>query len=215
MTQTQIPTVQTGPAYVCPVCGKPIDFARWSNGAYMQPNWNNAVSREWEAYVYYMRHVDRGEEKTCKEALRFVRLGDCITPIVFTPEEETPNYNKRINEDVRRIRAALDVIAKAVRPEDQKNDVASKVVYGLLAGTMTPDAALEMLRDNVQHAKALLIIGEVKIAVPDDLASEVEARAKAQGETPEAAVITALRLWVTAHVDPDWLKEEMRARHEA
>lgn len=209
MTQTQVTTVQTGPAYVCPGCGKPIDFTRWSNGVYMQPNWNNPVSREWEGYVYYMHHVDRGEEKTCNP-LRFVRLGDCIAPVVLTSETEMPNYIQRINQNVREIRAALDEIAKAVRPEDRKNDVASKVVYGLMAGTMTPDAALSMLRDNVQHAKALLITGEVKIALPDDLASEVETCAKAQGQTLEAFTLHALRDY-TAHVDPDWLEEEMRA----
>jgi len=217
MTQTQVTTVQTGPAYVCPGCGKPIDFTQWSNGVYMQPNWNNAVSREWEQYVYYMHHADHGEEGTCKP-LRFVRLGDCITPVVLTSETEMPNYAERINQNVREIRAALDEIAKAVRPEDRENDAASKVVYGLMAGTMTPDAALSMLRDNVQHVKALLITGDVKIALPDDLANEVKARAKLEGQTPEAAVITALRLWVTAwtaHVDPDWLEKEMSSRHEA
>ena len=213
MNQTQVPTVQTGPAYVCPGCGKPIDFTQWSNGAYMQPNWNNAVSRQWEGYVYYMHHADHGEEGTCNP-LRFVRLGDCITPVMFTSESEMPKYDERINQNVREIRAALDEIAKAVRPEDRENDVASKVVYGLMAGTMTPDAALSMLRDNVQHVKALLITGDVKIALPDDLANEVKARAKLQGQTLEAFTITALRDY-TAHVDPDWLEEEMSPRHEA
>jgi hypothetical protein len=159
-----------------------------------------------------MHHVDR---QACGEVLRFVRLGDCITQLVLSSEEAVSNYDERINKNVAEIRAALDEIAKAVRPEDRENDPASKVVYGLMAGTMTPDAALSMLRDNVQHAKALLIIGEVKIAVPDDLANEVEARAKAQGQSLEAFTLESLRDY-TAHVEPpDWLEEEMSSRHEA
>jgi len=211
MTQTQqIPIVQTGPAYVCPGCGKPVDFARWSNGVCMQPAWNNSVSREWEGYVFYMRHVDR-QDKSCEEKLRFARLGDCITPVVFTSEVEEPNYDKRINKNIAEIRAALDVIAKAVRPEDRKNDTASKVVYGLMAGTMTPDAALSMLRDNAQHSKAVLVIGESKIALPDDLANEIKDRAKAQGQSLKAFTLDALRDYMARVEPPDWLEEEMRA----
>jgi hypothetical protein len=212
MTQ-QTPVVQTGPAYVCPACGKPIDFARWSNGVCMQPAWNNPASREWEAYVYYMQHTDR-QDKACKEVLRFVRLGDCITPVVFTTAEEMPNYIKRINKNIDEVRAALAEIAKAVRPEDRENDAASKVVYGLMAGTLTPDAALSMLRDNAQHSKAVLVIGEVKIALPDDLASEIKDRAKAQGQSLKAFALEALRDSM-ARVESDWLEEEMRQRHEA
>jgi hypothetical protein len=209
MNQTQVPTIQTGPAYVCPGCGKPIDFVFWSNGAYLQPNWNNATSREWEKYVYYLHHVDR-QNKTCKQPLRFVRLGDCITPVVLTSETEMPNYAERINQNVCEIRAALDAIAKAVRPEDRENDAASKVVYGLMAGRLTPDAALSMLRDNVQHVQALLIIGDVNIALPDDLANEVEVQAKSLGQSLEAFTLNALRDYA-AHFEPDWLEEEMRA----
>jgi len=207
MDQTQ--TVQTGPDYVCPGCGKPIDFSCWSDGRYLQPEWNNIISRDWEKYVFYMHHVDRGGDKMCKQNLRVVRLGDCITPVVFMSEAEMPNYDERINEAVRRIRAALTEIAQAVRPEDRQNDLASKVVYGLMAGTLTPDMALDMLRDHVPHAKALLIVGEVSVALPADLAREVKARAQAQGQTLETFALNTLREQVT-YVEPlAWLEAEM------
>jgi hypothetical protein len=53
--------------------------------------------------------------------------------------------------DIPAIRAGLAAIARAVRPEERTCEPAAKIVYGLLAGRVSPEHAIEQIRAINNH----------------------------------------------------------------
>ncbi|MBM3272537.1 hypothetical protein FJY94_04650 [Candidatus Kaiserbacteria bacterium] len=126
--------VQTGPVYHCFNCGaEPATFI-----AYFRPC--GSALDPWSLYIWYLKRPCG-----CKGASRVVRLGDCIAPLAASsPDGLSP-------ADIPAIQAALQAIARAVPPAQRRLDPATRIVYGLLAGSVTPHEAIAELRALVRH----------------------------------------------------------------
>ncbi len=101
---TSPPVVQTGPLYVCPVCGRPtIGLAPWP----VNPA-NPCRLDEWAAHIWYLRR-----SCGCRTGGRVARLGDYITPLEFTYDRSL-TYEQRVHANVAPLCAALTLLAEAV-----------------------------------------------------------------------------------------------------
>jgi hypothetical protein len=141
MNENTVP-VQTGPVYHCFACSGPATlFQNFRPCGSLLDQWSN--------HIWYLKLA-------CKCNPRVLRLGDCITPLIPSgPDGLTPG-------DIPLIRAGLEAIARAVRPEDRRIDPATRIVYSLLAGTLAPDQAIEQIQRMVMsvqpHQAAELIL---------------------------------------------------------
>jgi hypothetical protein len=129
--------IQRGPLYHCFTCGAPATLgASFADGArkLRAAGYGPSPVDDWGGHIWYLR-------KACKcQPVRVIRLGDCILPIVpLGPDGLT-------GEDIPAIRAGLEAIARAVPVEDRRVEPAVRIVYSLLAGTMTPDDAIQQIR---------------------------------------------------------------------
>jgi hypothetical protein len=128
MNTDTLPT-QAGPVYHCFNCG--------AEGATFIACFRPCGSAldPWSKHIWYLK-LPCG----CISASRVVRLGDCIAPLpVSGPEGLTP-------ADIPTIRASLRAIARAIPPGRRHLDPTTRIVYGLLAGTVAPcDAIAELL----------------------------------------------------------------------
>lgn len=151
--------VQTGPVYHCFTCGaEPVTFL-----AYFRPC--GSALDAWSLYIWYLK-LPCG----CKNTSRVVRLGDCIAPL------STSGSDGLTPADVPTIRAALQAIAQTVPLEHRRLDPVTRIVYGLLAGSITPyDAIVEMR--TLHHASDSDAIRPVPIGrtAPINLPSESDA----------------------------------------
>ena len=150
--------VQTGPVYHCFNCGaEPATFI-----AYFRPC--GSALDPWSLYIWYLQLPCK-----CQGASRVVRFGDCIAPLVASgPDGLSP-------ADIPAIRAALQAIARTVPPEQRRLDPATRIVYGLLAGSVTPYEAiaeLHALSRNPAHDPATQIVAP---PIKADQPSEAEA----------------------------------------
>jgi hypothetical protein len=128
--------IQRGPLYQCFTCGLPATLrASFAEGArrFRAAGYGPSPLDEWGQHLWYFR-------KQCQcQPVRVVRLGDCVMPLVPSdPEGLSPT-------DIPAIRAGLEAIARAVLPEDRCVDPATRIVYSLLAGVMTPDDAVQQI----------------------------------------------------------------------
>lgn len=132
MEITNIP-VQTGPLYKCFECGQPMLVDLRFNQIPMGGGYSPLD--EFQDHIWYVT-------KDCNcQPKRVVRLGDCIAPLMPSGPR-----NALTPADIPNIRAALAAIARAVRTEDRTCEPAAKIVYGLLAGHVSPEHAIEQIR---------------------------------------------------------------------
>ena len=96
--------VQTGPAYICPVCGQPaLGLMPWP----VNPA-NPCRLDEWAVHIWYLRR-----NCGCRIGGRVARLGDYITPLEFTYDRSLA-YEQRVHANVAALCAALNLLAEAV-----------------------------------------------------------------------------------------------------
>lgn len=125
--ETDIP-VQTGPVYHCFNCGaSPATFTASFRAC-------GSALDAWSLYIWYLKLPCR-----CETASRVVRLGDWIAPLkVSGPEGLT-------SADIPAIQIALQAILKVMPPDKQPRDPAARIVYNLLAGSVSPVEAITQL----------------------------------------------------------------------
>ena len=101
---TLAPLVQTGPAYICPVCGQPAQgLVPWP----VNPA-NPCRLDEWAAHIWYLRR-----KCGCRTGGRVARLGDYITALEFTYDRSLA-YEQRVEANVAALCAALTLLGEAV-----------------------------------------------------------------------------------------------------
>ncbi len=134
--------VQTGPVYHCFTCGAVAQGLRtWAD----LPKWDGySPLDQWGEHIAYLvlpacpaSHIHR-----------VAKLGDCITPLAFVQHTARGEWHKTIAANIQAIRDALAALAAAV-PESERNaarDPAASIVLRLLAGLMTPAAAMDQIR---------------------------------------------------------------------
>ena len=129
MAQQSIP-VQIGEPFRCWECGA-LD-----QGGYVLRKFTSAIlDHPLEAFadhIYYMR-------LTCGHNNRCIRLGDAIAPL--------QPLDRSIEENLTHVREGLARLAKAVPSDKQTQDPVSKIVYLLVAGRISPQSAINQLRD--------------------------------------------------------------------
>lgn len=149
------PPVQTGPAFHCWQCSAPDAGGHYSL-ALTDPHMPQPL-RDYMASVYYMRLA-------CGHNPRTVRLENAIAPLVFVTaygpadnhteplesldgEDCADLYDRQVDENAARIRAGLALIIAATSPNERHADPAARIVYGLLAGTIAPAAAIRQIHE--------------------------------------------------------------------
>lgn len=136
--------VQTGPVYHCFVCGRPARGLRpWP----VLPH-HPCPLDDWADHVAYL-------ELTCAcphthpSCSRVARLGNAITPLAFV-NSDLPDQD-RVTTNVTAVRQAVRMIAQVVPLDDWQVDPATRTVFALLAGTLSPESAIRAIRELV-HA---------------------------------------------------------------
>lgn len=136
--------VQTGPVYHCFVCGQPARGLRPWPVVPLQP----CALDDWADHVAYL-------ELTCPcshthpGCSRVARLGEAITPLAFA-DDDLP-YQDRVTANVTAVRKAVRLMAQVVPLDDRQTDPARRIVFALLAGTLSPEAAIRAIRE-LAHA---------------------------------------------------------------
>lgn len=157
MTIPSLP-VQTGPDYHCFKCGAKgatLVAYFWPCGSPLDA---------WSLYIWYLK-LPCG----CRHASRVVRLGDCIAPLAISdPSGLSP-------ADIPAIQATLKAIACAIPPEQRQRDPATRIVYALLAGSVTPYAAIAELQALISGAQIQSAWPSPVQALPQLTPSGVEA----------------------------------------
>lgn len=160
MTIPSVP-VQIGPAYHCFKCGAKgatLVAYFWPCGSPLDA---------WSLYIWYLKLPCR-----CRHASRVVRLGDCIAPLaVSDPSGLTP-------ADIPAIQATLRAIAGAIPPEKRQCDSATRIVYALLAGSLTPYAAIDALQGLIGGRQPQPTLATLTYALPQPTPLEVDAIAE-------------------------------------
>lgn len=134
---------QIGPPYTCFTCGEPSLGIR-CYAEYVSPRAIPKPLDRWGEYIWYL--VRAGSCRQAEHPCRVARLGDAITPLV-TGDRDAPRattvaeINEREEQAIANVRAALAAIAAAHGPNPQA-DPATSIVYQLIAGTLTPQAAI-------------------------------------------------------------------------
>ena len=140
MTTSAIATshapIQRGPVYCCFECGGDADGQPviWlTNPA------NPSPIDDWAAHIVYLR-------LPCKHSGRAAKLGDCLTPLSFIDPHAHPNgWRAGVRANVAAVQTALAHIAATI-PPDETIDQASRIVYGLLAETISPEEGVRQIR---------------------------------------------------------------------
>lgn len=129
--------IQTGPVYACFACG--------NSPATLLQRFTPCGSPldAWSNHIWYLK-LPCG----CQCASRVVRLGNGLAPLPVA------NGQTLSPADIPTIRAALSAIARQMHDMDFQHDDVTRVVYGLLAGALSPDQAVAQLRLHLQ-AQAL------------------------------------------------------------
>jgi hypothetical protein len=131
--------VQTGPVYHCPQCGAACQGILTAEQAHAPFGGAPPWMRDWTDHVGYLDRPARCRRERHFGA-RVVRLGAAILPVDWP--DHTPNRDK-----IAAIRRALDRIARQVGPQGAPHDPAASIVYRLLAGVLTPQRAIENIRE--------------------------------------------------------------------
>ncbi|MEK7326808.1 MAG: hypothetical protein AAB217_16310 [Chloroflexota bacterium] len=144
LTQTTTPAiiisaapVQRGPVYHCFECGQQADgqLVTWRT----HPS-NPSLLDDLAEYIVYMR-------LPCKHAGRAAKLGDCLTPLSFIdPHTHPDGWRAGVRANVAAVQTALRYIAATIPADERTVDPASRIVYTLLAGTLTPEEAIRQIR---------------------------------------------------------------------
>jgi hypothetical protein len=124
MNQTSSTPIQIGEPFHCWECDA-ID----QGGMYLIID--NSPLEVYADHIYYMR-------LTCGHNNRCVRLGDAVARL--------KPLDRSINENLASVQDGLARLAKTVPPDKQTQDPASKIVYLLLAGRISPQSAIDQIR---------------------------------------------------------------------
>jgi hypothetical protein len=139
LAQATIP-IQTGPVYHCFTCGAPAQGLRtWAE----MPKWDGySPLDEWGHHIAYLilpacptSHLHR-----------VAKLGDCITPLAFVQHAAHGERHRTISANIQAIRDALAALAAAIPESGRNTDTAANIVLSLMAGLMTPAAAIEQIQ---------------------------------------------------------------------
>ena len=84
------------------------------------------------SHIYYM-YLSCGHNPRC------VRLGDAIAPL--------QPLNRSINENLASVQDGLTRLARVAPVDQQSQDPASKIIYLLIAGRISPQAAISQLHN--------------------------------------------------------------------
>jgi hypothetical protein len=134
--------IQTGPVYHCFTCGAVAQGLRtWAD----LPKWDGYSHPDaWGEHIAYLvlpacpaSHIHR-----------VAKLGECVTPLTFVQHTARGEWHKTVAANIQAIRDALAALAAAV-PESERSashDPAASIVLSLLAGLMTPAAAMDQIR---------------------------------------------------------------------
>lgn len=128
---------QIGPPWHCFECGAEVeDIDCYLK--YLSKKGTAKPLDTWGEHIWYLRLP-----APCRQAghtVRVARLGDAITPLI--------TYEDGRGEDqaIANVREALATIA-AVHGANPSTDPAAKIVYRLVAGAITPGAAVEEVRE--------------------------------------------------------------------
>lgn len=125
---------QTGPVYRCPACGAPARR--------LIPYSENAIGGghldEWGDHIAYL-----DLPASCRQAghpARVATLGNAVASLTFPYDS---NGGRATTEQcIALIRQTLDTLAREVGPQPA-HDPAASIVYRLLAGLLSPQAAIE------------------------------------------------------------------------
>jgi hypothetical protein len=126
--------VQVGEPFRCWECGSPDQ-----GGMFLIID--HSPLEAYTDHIYYMRLA-------CGHNPRCVRLGDAIAPL--RPLDQT------IEENMNCVREGLAKLAKAVPSDQQNQEPVSKIVYLLVAGRISPQTAINQLRDLLPTNQLLL-----------------------------------------------------------
>ena len=129
---------QTGPVYHCPTCGAParrlIPYSEHAlPGGHLD---------EWGDHVAYL-----DLPAACRQAghpARVAVLGSAVASLTFPYDA---GGRVATEECVALIRQTLDTLAQEVGPQPVPLDPAASIVYRLLAGTLTPEAAIAEINE--------------------------------------------------------------------
>ena len=137
-------TPQTGPVYHCPVCGKPayrlIPYSEHATG--------NGHLDAWGDHIAYLdlRASCRADGHPARVAI----LGTAIAPLIFP---RSPDGTVVTGECVALIRQTIDTLAQEAGPH-ATHDPAAAIVYRLMAGLISPQAAVEEIHALADEAVA-------------------------------------------------------------
>ena len=134
--QTGLP-VQTGPVYHCPTCGAPARRLI----PYSENSLPGGHLDEWGDHVAYL-DLPAGCRRAGHPA-RVAVLGSAVASLTFPYDA---GGRATTEECVALIRRTLDALAQEVGPEPA-HDPAASIVYRLLAGRLTPDAAVTEINE--------------------------------------------------------------------
>lgn len=124
---------QTGPVYRCPICGAPahrlIPYSQYAlPGGHLD---------DWGDHIAYL-----DLPTSCRQAghpARVAVLGHAVASLVFPYDSH--GGHATTEECITLIRQALDTLAQIGQPSP--HDPAASIVYRLLAGLLSPQAAIE------------------------------------------------------------------------
>ena len=145
--------VQTGPPWHCFECGAPATRLACYD-EFLPPNAIPKPVDRWGAHIWYLYLP-----AACRQAghvARVARLGDAITPLMLY-DPSAPRATGKIEmiereeQAIARIREALARIAAAHGPNPQADPTAA-IVWKLIAGAITPEAAIAEIREMTQSA---------------------------------------------------------------
>jgi len=137
-----VPVVQSGPTYRCFECGKPTKF-RETFGKFLANPRNPSPLDKWADHIWYMTNV---EPERCHCPKRVARLGDSITVLNLSGDRDLPNYDERLRHNIAEVKESLTRIMMCVPEHERKQDEATRLVYGLWQGDLTPPVAIEAIR---------------------------------------------------------------------
>lgn len=126
--------VQIGEPFRCWECGSPDQ-----GGMFLITD--HSPLEAYADHVYYMRLA-------CGHNPRCIRLGNAIAPL--------QPLDRSIDENMACIRAGLAHLAKMVPPNQKNQEPVSKIIYLLVAGRISPQTAINQLRDLVQSNQSFL-----------------------------------------------------------
>lgn len=121
---TKSTPIQIGEPFHCWECG-----SQDQGGIYLIIN--HSPLEVYADHIYYMR-MECGHNNRC------VRLGDAIVPL--------QPLNRPVAENLAHVREGLEILIRRVPPDQQNQEPISKIVYLLLAGRISPQTAINQLR---------------------------------------------------------------------